>query len=207
MRRIVNLAVVCFGAISVFSTMGAPVTFEGTDSHGRDAWVQFSGSGGTLVINLQNKATYDAMDPTDMLTAIFFNLRAGYTLSPVSAAVAAGSTVINTLTGNANYLPSGTALGAEWAYASSLNVGGLNAGTSSTGLGLFGNGNFGTGANLQGPVAVDGVQYGITTQGDIAATGNGGIKSQQSSQFIKDTVVLTLAALPTDFDPSWITDV
>ena len=41
-------------------------------------------------------------------------------------------------------------------------------------MGLFGNANF-SGANLSGPIAVDGVQYGISSAGDNLSTGNSGV--------------------------------
>jgi len=193
-------------ALTVVSASANSITFSASGTGGRSASATFTETPGYLTISLKNTATYDAMDPTDMLTALFFNIPTGVTFAPVSAVVGSTSTVINTLTGNANYLPAGTVVGGEWAYASGINVGGLNGGTSSTGLGLFGNGNF-PGPNLQGPVVVDGVQYGITTATDNPLTGNGGIRSNQSSQFERNEVILTLSSVPTTFNLDQITSV
>jgi hypothetical protein len=68
----------------------------------------------------------------------------------------------------------GTVVGGEWAYLNGLSQYGANSGISSSGLGVFGGATF-PGANLAGPAAVDGVQYGITSAGDNLATGNAGV--------------------------------
>jgi hypothetical protein len=205
MKLVFKLLTIGSASLSLLSSNAATITFTGSSGI-HSASAVFTQTPGFLTISIRNTATYDAMVPTDMLTALFFNVPNLVTFSPVSALVGSSSTVINTLTGNPNYLPGGTVVGGEWAYAGGLNVGGLNGGTSSTGLGLFGAGNF-PGPNLQGPASVDGVQYGITTAGDIASTGNGGITSAQSSQFIKNEVVLTLSSIPINFNLSQITSV
>ena len=195
-------------AVLMSASSANAITFTGSDSYGRAASATFSLRSDGLHILLANTATYDAMVPTDMLTALFFNVPTGVALTPAHAYVGANSTVIDTVTGNANYHPAGYNIGGEWAYAANLGqLGGLE-GTSSTGLGLFGSGNFG-GGNLQGPTsgAVDGVQYGITTAGDNVSTGNGGITSANSSQFIRYQVELILTSVPTTFDLSGISDV
>jgi len=141
-----------------------------------------------------------------MLTALFFNI-GGVTLTPLGAVTGPSSSVINVNSVNGGVIHgSDFNVGGEWGYGSGFNVGGASSGTSSTGLGLFGSPNF-NGSNLQGPAVLDGVQYGITTATDNPLTGNGGITSAQSSQFIKNEVILTLTAIPTTFDLASINDV
>jgi hypothetical protein len=95
----------------------------------------------------------------------------------------------------------GGSVGGEWAYASNLNgaPGGARWGISSAGLDLFGAANF-PGNNLQGPVSVGGIQYGIMSFGDNPATGNAAVTG--SNALIKYQVVFELSGLPAGFDPS-----
>jgi uncharacterized protein (TIGR03382 family) len=78
------------------------------------------------------------------------------------------------------------------------------SGPTPPGLGIFGNANF-NGPNLQGPVGVDGLQYGITSAGDNPATGNTPVTG--SNALTKDAVVFTLSGLPQNFDVSRIGNV
>jgi hypothetical protein len=161
------------------------------------AAADFSTSGSNLVIQLTNTSAADALVPTDILTGLFFNLPGNPTLTPVSALVAPGSTVVG-------FTSSPTNVGGEWAYNGSIAGGNpAQQGTSSSGLTIFGNGNF-NGTNLQGPNSVDGVQFGITSAGDNPLTGNGGLSG---NGLIKNSVVLTLSGLPAGFNPSGISNV
>jgi hypothetical protein len=74
-----------------------------------------------------------------------------------------------------------------------------NNGISSAGFGIFGDANFG-GANLDDPVAVDGLNYGITSDGDDTSTGNAAVTG--ANPLIKNQVVFLLDGLPDDFVPS-----
>lgn len=147
-------------------------------------------AGNQLQVTLDNTSASDALVPNDVLSALFFQLDNGYnpTLTPVSAVLAAGSTVTNGGTTDA-----GGVVGGEWAYKSGLTIGGINPpgsvrGISSTGLGLFSKFDRFPGTNLDGPDDPDGIQYGLTTTGDNTATGNGGI----SVPLIKHSVVFVL---------------
>jgi len=71
-------------------------------------------------------------------------------------------------------------------------------GLSSAGLGLFSPSDNFPGSNLQGPASVDGLQYGITSAGDDAATGNAAVTG--GNALIQNSVILTLTGLPADFD-------
>jgi hypothetical protein len=175
-------------------------TFTGS-SGSLSASVTFQTSGSNLIVTLTNTSSADAMVPTDILSGVFFNLTGSPSLTSVSAVLNAGSTVINVAAANpAVLVPGGVdpggVVGGEWAYASGISgPGGRSNGISSTGLGLFGNPNF-PGNNLQDPLALDGIEYGITSAGDNPATGNGGIIDQV---LIKNSVVFTLSGLPGGF--------
>jgi hypothetical protein len=125
-----------------------------------------------LVVTLSNTAMSDVMSPADVLTAVFFDVKSGLSFTPSTATIATGSAAYNgtTLTNSA-----GSAVGGEWEYLNNLSGApqGSREGISSSGFGMFGNANF-AGANLNGPTAVDGVQYGLSSAGDNLATTNGG---------------------------------
>jgi len=152
----------------------------------------FLTSGTNLVVTLTNTSASDVLNPTQVLTAVFFNVAGVGPSAPVSALLD-GSTVFFGPNGSGN-------VDGEWAYASSLAApAGATEGISSAGFGLFGSANFG-GANLQGPVAVGGVQYGITSTGDNTATGNAPVT--RGNALIQDSVVFMLSGLPGGFVPS-----
>jgi hypothetical protein len=156
------------------------------------ASANFTVSAGNLVVTLCNTSTDDTTLPTDVLTAVFFDIAGNPTLTPVSALLEAGSTVIY------DSQPAGGVVGGEWAYGNGLSTPPAPAtqGISSAGFGAFGNANF-PGANLAGPTAVDGLQYGIVSAGDDVDTGNTGITG--SGGLIKNCVVFTLDNLPGSF--------
>lgn len=189
------------GIIGLTATIAhANITFS-SSSGNLAASVTFSTSGSNLIVTLTNTSTADVLVPSDVLTAVFFDLPGNPSLSSVSAVLGVGSSVINPPSGTGT--DPGGVVGGEWAYASGLvsAPGGAKQGISSSGLGLFGNATF-PGSELQGPLnsgAVDGVQYGITSAGDDPTTGNGGISGQG---LIKNSVVFTLSGLPGGFNQS-----
>jgi hypothetical protein len=155
------------------------VTFTGTGTNGASgnalsATADFQVVGSNLVITLTNTGAAASV-PSDVLTGIFFQPVGFGPLTPVSALLNTGSTVLNTAT-----QPAGGNVGGEWAYVAST-------GTSSTGLGIFGSPNF-NGSNLQGPAAVDGLQYGIVN--GLASNAN---SPMFSNQLISNSVVFTLS--------------
>jgi hypothetical protein len=173
----------------------------------------FSGSSGTLAAsadfelvtgNLQvtvtNTSLADVMVPTDILTAMFFDLPGNVALTSISAVLGAGSSV---LFGISN--PGGV-VGGEWSYRSGLSgaPGGAGQGISSSGFGLFGAASF-PGTNLQGPSAIDGMQYGIVSAGDNPATGNTPVTG--TNALIRNSVVFMLGGLPGDFALDGISNV
>lgn len=151
-----------------------------------------------LIVTLANTSMHDVLVPADILTAVFFSItNPTVVLLPVSAVLGPGSTV------QFGAAPGGV-VGGEWAYRSGLtgvveDIAGVGHGISSAGFGLFGAANF-PGSNLQGPVAVNGMQYGITSTSDNPATGNAAVTGMNA--FIKNEVVFTLSGLPEGFDPA-----
>jgi PEP-CTERM motif len=165
----------------------APITFTGS-SGSLAASASFDVVGGQLVVVLTNTSAADVMDPTDVLTALFFDIGGTFSLTPFSALLSGGSTVFYDAEGQ----PLGGVVGGEWAYDSGLAGAPHNEdmGISSSGLGgVFGQPNF-PGANLANPDALDGLQYGILSAGDNTGTGNGGITG--SGGLIKNQVTFKL---------------
>lgn len=173
------LAAAAFGLM----TMQAPAA---------DAAVSFSASlgnlaasvtfdvlpGSKLEVVLTNTSAFATGVPAEILTAVFFSGADG--LTPASATVATGSTVINTYNNTGiydNQQPPAGNVGGEWAYTSvgSGAPTGATSGISSSGLGgLFGGANL-NGPNLQNPLALDGMQYGIVSASTAEGSGNGGM--------------------------------
>ncbi len=153
--------------------------------------VNLSVVNGDLQIVLTNTSPDDVLIPTQVLTAVFFDLAGSPTLSPISALLN-GSTVY--------FGPNGgpTGVGGEWAYGTDVSAFGttFGYGLSSAGLGIFGNSDFLVGSNLVDPVAVNGLGYGITSAGDNLLTGNKEVTG--NVPLIKNSVTFLLSGL-TDF--------
>lgn len=164
------------------------------------ASADFSVVGGDLQVTLTNTSAADVLVPADILTAVFFDLPGNPTLTSLSAALAAGSTVLFGVS------DPGGVVGGEWAYGTGLSgaPSGATQGISSAGFGLFGGATF-PGTNLQGPAAVDGMQYGIVSAGDNPLTGNAPVTG--ANALIQNSVVFTLGDLPDDFSVDGITHV
>lgn len=161
-----------------------PVTFTGSDPSGRSASVTFEATGSTLIVTLTNTSPLDTLVPSDLLTAVFFDIPVGIALSPVSATLAAGSTLVNyPLTA-----PPTTDLSGEWAYHT-IGVE-SRVGISSAGYGLFGpQDRFNTESNLDGPASPDGMNFGIASADDDVDTGN---RPLRVVPYIKNEVIFQL---------------
>lgn len=96
----------------------------------------------------------------------------------------------------------GGVVGGEWAYKAGLSglPRGATQGISSSGLDIFGPGDLFPGNNLQGPNSPNGLQYGITSAGDISTLGNTPVTG--ANALIHNSVVFTLSGLPEGFNPS-----
>jgi hypothetical protein len=163
-----------------------------TTGNAISAQVTFAISGTDLIVTLTNTSTLDVAMPSDVLTAVFFNVAGDPSLTRTSAVVATGSSVISSDGSQSG--GAGTDVGGEWAYRNGLSQYGDNTGISSAGFGIFGvaQGSFNfPGANLQGPANgdVNGVEYGVTSASDVASTVNAGLAGKG---LIQNSVVFTL---------------
>jgi hypothetical protein len=195
-RNIMKTKILAIVAILAMALMAAPA------SAALSASANFSIVSGDLQVILTNTSPDDVLVPSQVLTALFFSLPGGVTIAPLSALLSGGSTVFYDPDGQ----PPGGVVGGEWAYGAGLAgaPNGATNGISSAGFGLFGDANF-PGANLAGPDAVDGLQYGILSAGDNTATGNGGITG--SDGLIKNQVSFLLDITAGSLNPADITDI
>jgi hypothetical protein len=199
---IVKLRALAFAFATLsFSGIGsaAPILFTGSSGN-LSASASFDISGGDLQVTLTNTSTADVLVPSDVLTAVFFDMQGSPTLTRLSAMLAPGSTV---WFGPSN----GGNVGGEWAYKNGLSgaPGGATQGISSTGANLFGPPDLFPGPNLQGPANPDGLQYGITSAGDLSNTGNSPVTG--GFALIHNSVVFDLGALPANFTPNLVSNV
>lgn len=142
----------------------------------------------------------EVLAPSDILTALFFDITGNPLLSRISASLAEGSSVLFGKT------DPNDVVGGEWAYTNkaSSTPDGAREGISSTGLGISYSGKF-PGSNLQGPKSVDGLQYGITSGIDNPATGNAAVTG--GFALIQNSVVFQLGSLPNGFTLDQISNV
>jgi hypothetical protein len=189
-------------------TSALGVIYQGTGSHDEDgtilplsAQVEFLvPSAGMLQVTLTNIEMDDVLVPSQILSGVFFNLGQELALTPISALVAPGSTVLFTD-------PPPTDVGGEWAYRSDIDfapLGGADQGLGSSGY-AFGPGDVIGEPNLSGPLAPDGPQYGITSAGDDPLVGNATVTGGE--ELIKNAVVFTLSGLPDGYELTGISDV
>lgn len=176
----------------------ASVVFTGS-SGSLSASASFDIVGGQLQVVLSNTSLADILVPTDVLTAVFFNVAGNPTLTRVSG-ISGGTTYL----GTTNVSGAGTVVGGEWAYLNGLAQYSANSGISSVGLSIFGPGDVFPGANLSGPASPDGLQYGLASAGDIQSTGNGGVLGNELTKF-SDTFLL--GGLPLGFLLSSISNI
>ncbi|HEX2009521.1 MAG TPA: XDD4 family exosortase-dependent surface protein [Roseateles sp.] len=184
--KVASLVCAALAAVAFAQPASAAITFTGVSGDKAASATFDIIAAGSLQVTLTNTSGADTLVPTDVLTALFFS--SGVVFTPVSATLAAGSSVLYDPQGQ----PAGGNVGGEWAYGSGLSgtPGGANSGISSSGYGVFGGPNF-NGPDLEDPVALDGLQYGIVTAGDDAATGNAGVTG--SGGLIKNSVVFMLS--------------
>jgi hypothetical protein len=175
-------------ALLVLAILAGALTAQATSitysfaTGGLGASAEFDRVGSNLIVTLTNTGTADALVPTDILTAVYFDVVGNPALTRISAIVEAPNDVFEIGSG-ALRTPSDRVVGGEWAFL-------ITHGISSSGLGIFGPGDRFPGANLQGPTSPDGIQFGITSANDNLSTGNGGLSGQW---LIKHAVKFTLA--------------
>jgi hypothetical protein len=169
-RNILLSALVCW-AWTAPGGMAAQIFSAHSGSRSAQLTAQVVGN--QLVLTLTNTATVDAADPTQVLTAVFFDVGGNVSLTPTSAVLSVGSSIAFCCTGT-------TVVGGEWAFrqqATGFGPGGTRVGISAAGFGMFGNPGF-PGANLSGPQAVGGLQFGIVSLQDNINHGNAAVTGQ-----------------------------
>lgn len=154
------------------------------------ASVDFSTSGTDLLVTLTNTDTGDPSVPTDILTGLVFSITGNPLLTGTSATLHTDSIVIR------DDAPTGGVVGGEWAYNNNLLGTSFFGQSAIYSAGYFSGNALFPGDDLEPPVSVDGIQYGITTMFDNAANDNGGIATQP---FIQNSVDFVLSGLPVDF--------
>lgn len=196
--------------IALFTMIAVPagatsITFSATGTNtitGQtiSASAEFELIGANLLQVILTNTGADVKAPSDVLTALFFDITGNPLLSTISATLASGSTV---LFGNTD---SGGVVGGEWAYTNTASgaPGGATEGISSSGLGINYSEYF-PGSNLQGPISPDGVQYGITSEADNSTTGNASVTGKNA--LIQNSVVFLLSNLMEGFSLDQISNV
>jgi hypothetical protein len=195
------MAAVAALAAAGFASEARAITFtaSGTGPGGQPlaASGTFTITGNTLTLGLRNTAGLNASQdvPGSALTGIFFDLTSNPLLTPVSAAVPAGSSIIQTGSCDAFTCSGATNVGGEFSFNFSVSPtypGSANYGIASSGY-LFSNTdvpNF-NGPNLANPLALDGPNFAIVS----AAAGfdpNGGLAGVP---LVQDTVLFTLTGV------------
>ena len=167
------------------------VAFVGSSGNLKAA-AKFDFSGNVLTIILKNVATVAPNDSGNVLTGLFWDLTGNPTLTPVSAIVPSGSSVIQESSCSTGNCVGATNVGGEFSYAAGglASLTGDDRGISSSGY-LNANtndGNFG-GADLDDPPALNGANFGLVPASFSPFSGNGGL---DNDGLIRDTVVFTL---------------
>jgi len=202
-------------AIGLLAITAAPaiaaVSFDAS-SGDLSASAEFEIVGNDLQVILTNTSGADVLEQKHVLTAAFFDMAGDPDLTPKSAELYGGSTVVNVRGKGDGTDGDGKTVGGEWAYR---DVSGTSIphgyGISSSGVGdIFGVPDLFPGNNLQGPESPDGIQYGITSAGDDITTGNkavtGGTRKNRIS-LIQNSVIFLLSGLPDNFTLAGITNV
>ena len=169
------LATLALGA--TVTAMGAPISFTGSGTGpggvGVAALATFDVSGNVLTITLQNTSlSNNGFDvPGSTLTGLFFDLTGNPTLTPTSAVVSGGSSIVHTCD-----VVSGcsTNVAGEFGYQETSFPGSADRGIASSGYlttGIPGNiGNFNNGAagtNLDGVASVSYTHLTLPTNREV----------------------------------------
>jgi hypothetical protein len=162
----------------------------------------FQAVGSDLYITLRNSSLSDVLEPSNLLTAMFFDITGeSPQLAAQGAALAAGSIV---RWGSSE--PDGS-VGGEWAFRGGLSgaPGSASYGISTAGFGLFGPHDSFPGANLDGQSGPQGMNYGLLSAGDDPLSGNAPVTG--GNPLIQSGVVFHLSGLPAGFDTGRISNV
>ena len=184
----------------------ADFTFTETDGD-LAATVTFSQDGSDLLVTLENIASSGVVEPTDVLTGVFFNID-GVTLTPLSAVLTPTSSVLFPEAANqdpdGDGLDSNLEVGGEWGYRGDLNPGDVFSGAThvigSAGFGSFiGAQDMFPGEDLDHPPNPDGLNYGIVGLGGVDMV-NGNAHVTGAEPLIENGVIFRFSGLTTGFD-------
>jgi hypothetical protein len=198
-----KLAGAALAASLAAAASAAPITYlgSGTGPGGVPvaASATFDIAGDNLTITLRNTSGSNSGQdvPGSTLSGLFWDFTGSPTLTPVSAMLASGSSIIGAPCSPASCVGV-TNVGGEFGYQATSFPGGADRGISSSGYlstGLTGNrGNFNNGAggvNLDSPVSLDGINFGIVS----AASGFNPNLGLASVPLVQDAVVFLLTGV------------
>ena len=205
MKRLVpSILFAALVSLGAQQALAVPITFSGSGSGpggvGVSATATFDFTGNNLTILLRNTSPSNSGSDVSgsTLSGLYFDLTGNPTLTPVSATLAPGSTILQASQCD-NCTIATTNLGGEFGYQAATGLpGGADRGISSSGYlttGLSGNiGNFNNGAagtDLDGPASLNGINFGIVS----AAPGfnpNGGLANDP---LVQDGVIFLLTGV------------
>ncbi len=194
-------------AVAVINSVVSGDTFTTTGPGSQpgetlSASATFSVSNLKLIVTLSNTGSFTPANANDILTGVFFTLNGDPKLTPESAEVASGDSVID------HRLPLGFTgdVGSQWAYRNDLvnAPNGTDEGISSTSLKWFNAKNLFSSKKIKGFGSFGGISFGLTTDDDFGGHNRGNLKNQA---LIQNSVVFTFAGLPQDFALSDISNV
>lgn len=150
-------------------------------------------SGGTqLCGSLSNTSLFDVLDPTEVLTGVFWEYDGDLSgLTRIEVRLSTGASVVHGST------DPGGVVGGEWAFVPGLLGFPGSYAIGSAGY-IPGSGYQFPGSNLQGPDGIDGLQYGIVPFADNSASGNAPVTG--GNALIVGGVDFVLGNVPQGFD-------
>jgi hypothetical protein len=156
----------------------------------------FDLDGSTLSVTLTNTSMEDVLNNPDVLTGVFFDVAGRPTLTKNSATLGPSSSVFHS-----THSPHPENVGGEWGYRGNISHPDVGRyGISSVGLGLFSKWDrFDTDQNLHKKEGLQGLNYGITSQGDDPDTGEG-LVGEDGYPLIQNSVLFTFEVNPYCFD-------
>jgi hypothetical protein len=181
---------------------------KGSDgSHALQAEVSFRVSGNHLVIDLSNTATFTTIGPSDILTAVYLDIKGNPKLTNPTAVVTATSVLFQTPGQSLLKTPASLMLKSTpggWDY----EFGGTQSVSQSYGFGTAGLDRFAGGTSSGGRGGPG--NYGIV-QDETFTSFSGDLKNKKKptdlTPLVKSTVEFTLSGLPTTFKLSDISHV
>lgn len=210
MYKTITKFAVAMAIIAGLASKAEAVTFTITDGD-LSATAEFTVSGSQLFITLSNTSSGTSEVPVEVLGGVLFDIGTSVYLSPVSATVSGGSTIVQADQCDPGPCEGVTNVGGEFGIDGNLSGPGTD--TWDWGIGangqIGGTGDFG-GADLDDPAALNGMNFGLVPTGFVAGDGN---NAMDSEPFISNSVSFILNILTgpggtaTTFDENLITNV